>query len=83
MNDTLDKQIEDLTQEAASIRSLREKFMVLAETGDRAALAHVRALEAGVEQTIIRAYRSFRRQLVADASLRCTAAWSWRRAVKR
>jgi hypothetical protein len=46
MNDVLDKQIEDLTQEAASIRNLREKFLLLAECGDRAAVQHVRELEA-------------------------------------
>jgi hypothetical protein len=45
MTETLDKEIEDAAQEAASLKSLREKFLALAESGDRAALEHVRELE--------------------------------------
>jgi hypothetical protein len=50
MNAVLDKQIEDATQEAASLRNLREKFLLLAETGDRAAVQHVRELEKREEE---------------------------------
>lgn len=45
MNAALEKQIEDASQEAASLKALREKFLLLAEDGDRAAMAHVKELE--------------------------------------
>ena len=45
MNDTLEKELEAAAQEAASLKNLREKFLLLAENGDRAALEHVRELE--------------------------------------
>lgn len=45
MNDILEREIENATQEAASIRNLREEFMALAASGDKAAHAHVRLLE--------------------------------------
>jgi hypothetical protein len=50
MNDVLEKQIEDAVQEAASLKSLREKFLILAEGGDRTAMNHVRELERREEQ---------------------------------
>ncbi len=45
MNDTLEKELETAAQEAAALKNLREKFLLLAENGDRAALEHVRELE--------------------------------------
>jgi hypothetical protein len=42
---SLEKQIEAEAQEAASLKTLREKFLLLTETGDRAAIEHVRELE--------------------------------------
>lgn len=45
MNETLERELEQAAQEAASLKSLREKFLLLAETGDRAAMQHVRELE--------------------------------------
>jgi hypothetical protein len=45
MNDSLEKELQAAAQEAASLKSLREKFLLLAETGDRAAMQHVRELE--------------------------------------
>lgn len=50
MNDALEKQIEDATQEACSLRNLREKFLLLAENGDVAAMRHVAELEKREEQ---------------------------------
>jgi hypothetical protein len=45
MDDSLEKELEAATQEVASLKSLREKFLLLAECGDRAAVQHVRELE--------------------------------------
>lgn len=50
MDDGLEKQIEAAAQEAASLKALREKFLFLAETGDRTAMNHVRVLEKREEQ---------------------------------
>lgn len=51
MIEILDKQIGDLTQEVASLKSLREKFLLLAETGDRGAVRHVHELEKREAET--------------------------------
>jgi hypothetical protein len=50
MNETLERELEQAAQEAASLKSLREKFLLLAETGDRAAMNHVRELEKREEE---------------------------------
>jgi hypothetical protein len=52
MNDALEKQIQEATQEAVSLKSLREKFLLLAETGDRAAVQHVRELEKRADPSV-------------------------------
>lgn len=45
MNEALEKELQNAAQEAASLKNLREKFLLLAEHGDRAALGHVAELE--------------------------------------
>lgn len=50
MNDMLEKQIEAAAQEAASLKALREKFLILAEAGSPGAMQHVAELERREEQ---------------------------------
>ncbi len=45
MDELFEKALQDATQEAASLRNLREKFLILAEGGDKTAMAHIRLLE--------------------------------------
>ncbi|MGC1416890.1 MAG: hypothetical protein WA817_16510 [Candidatus Acidiferrum sp.] len=45
MDTVLEREIENASQEAASLKSLREKFLLLAEGGDRTAMQHVAELE--------------------------------------
>jgi len=54
MNDTLERKLQEATQEVAALKNLREKFLLLAERGDRAALEHVRELERREEAARIR-----------------------------
>ena len=50
MDDALEKQLQDAPQEVVSLKSLREKFLLLAEAGERAAVQHVRELERREEE---------------------------------
>jgi len=45
MDEALEKALQAAMQESLALRNLREKFLLLAESGDKTALRHVAELE--------------------------------------